>query len=133
MFNNTQKIADPDDTLVTHQEDQRPTKKYDKCKLLARLIDDFHTYVEQNGASIVDHAERQRYDERVSTGFVESAVNQVLAKCFVKRQQMQWTKKGAHLLVQARTKVLNEEWEGCFRQQYPGFRPLPAEPLSMAA
>lgn len=57
----------------------------------------------------------------------------LLAKRMVKRQQMQWTKKGAHLLVQARTKVLKEEWEDCFRQHYPGFRPLPAEPLPMAA
>lgn len=45
---------------------------------------------------------------RVSTGFVEPTVNQVLAKRLVKRQQMQWTRKGAYLLVQARTKVLNE-------------------------
>lgn len=51
----------------------------------------------------------------------------------VKRQQMQWTKKGAHLLVQARTKVLNEEWEACFRQQYPEFRSVPAEAPPMAA
>ncbi len=50
----------------------------------------------------------------------------VPSKRRVKRQQRQWTKKGAHLLVQACTKVLNEEWEECFRQQYPGFRPLPA-------
>jgi len=119
--------------LATHQEDPLVARKYSKCKPLARLIADFHTYVEQNSGFIVDYAERYRYGERVSTGFVESAVTQVLAKRLVKRHQMQWTKKGAHLLVQARTKVLNEEWEACFRQQYPGFRPLPAEPLSMAA
>ena len=95
-------------------------RKYSKCKPLARLLADFHTYVEQNSGSVIDYSERHRYGERVSTGFVESAVNQVLAKCLVKRQQMQWTKKGAHLLVQARTKVLNEEWEDCLRQQYPG-------------
>ena len=89
--------------------------------------------MEQNSASIVDYSERHRYGERVSTGFVESAVNQVLAERLVKRQQMQWTKKGAHLLVQARTKVLSEKWEGCFRQQYPNFRPLPVQPLPMAA
>ena len=107
--------------------------KYSNCKPLARLIADFHTYVEQNSGFIVDYSERQRYGERVSTGFVESAVNQVLSKRMVKRQQMQWTRKGAHLLVQARTKVLNEEWEGCFRQQYPGFRSVPTEPLAMVA
>lgn len=81
----------------------------------------------------MDHTERHRYGERVSTGFVESAVNQVLAKRMVKRQQMQWTKKGAHLLVQVRTKVLNGDWEDYFRQQYPGLRPVPSEPLAMAA
>ena len=31
--------------------------------------------------------------------------------------------------VPARTKVLNQEWEDCFRQWYPGFRLLPVEPL----
>jgi hypothetical protein len=40
----------------------------------------------------------------------------------VKQQQMQWSKKGAHLLVQMRTKVLNNELEGLFRQWYPSFR-----------
>ena len=35
--------------------------------------------------------------------------------------------------MQARTKVLYEDWKDSFRQQYPGFRPLPAEPLPMAA
>ena len=76
---------------------------------------DFYTCVEQTSSFVVDYAERHRYGERVSTGFVAAAVNQVLAKRLVKRQQMQWTKKGAHLLVPARTKVLNQEWEGCFR------------------
>ena len=128
-----EKIMDLDDIVATHQDDPLVAKKYGKLKPLSRLIADFQTYVEQNSSFIVDYSERHHYGERVSTGFVESAVNQVLAKRLVKRQQMQWTKKGAHLLVQARAKVLNEEWEDCFRQQYPGFRPLPAEPLPMAA
>jgi hypothetical protein len=33
----------------------------------------------------------------------------------VKHQQMQWTKRGAHLLLQIHTRVLNEEWEDTFR------------------
>ena len=127
------KIMDLDDILATHQDDPLVVKQYGKLKPLARLIADFQTYVEQNSGFIVDYSERHHYGERVSTGFVESAVNQVLAKRLVKRQQMQWTKKGAHLLVQARTKVLNEEWEDCFRQQYPGFRAVPAETMQMAA
>ena len=41
----------------------------------------------------------------------------------VKKQQMQWTLKGAHLLLQTRTKVLNNELEDVFRRWFPPFRP----------
>lgn len=44
----------------------------------------------------------------------------------MKKQQMQWTLRGAHLLLQARTKVLNNELEETFRQWYPRFRPKAA-------
>jgi hypothetical protein len=40
----------------------------------------------------------------------------------VKKQQMQWTPEGAHLLLQVRTAVINEEWEDTFRIWYPQFR-----------
>jgi hypothetical protein len=60
--------------------------------------------------------------ERIASGFVESAVNQVVSKRMVKRQQMEWTPRGAHLLLQVRTRVFNEEWEDTFRRWYPGFR-----------
>jgi hypothetical protein len=35
---------------------------------------------------------------------------------------MEWSKRGAHLLLQIRTRVLNDEWEETFRTWYPGFR-----------
>jgi hypothetical protein len=41
----------------------------------------------------------------------------------VKRQQMQWTERGAHLLLQTRTRVLNGELEETLRRWYPKFRP----------
>jgi hypothetical protein len=42
--------------------------------------------------------ERYRDGERLSMGFVESMVNQVISKRFCTRQQMQRTPRGAHLL-----------------------------------
>jgi hypothetical protein len=60
-------------------------------------------------------------------------MNYVLAKRFTKRQQMQWSLKGAHLLPQTRNMVLNEELEQTFRDWYPGFRSTAAEDLSQAA
>ncbi len=53
---------------------------------------------------------------------MESTVNQVVSRRFVKKQQMQWTPRGAHLLLQTRTKVLNDELEDVFRRWYPQFR-----------
>jgi len=52
---------------------------------------------------------------------VESTINQVVSKRFVKKQQMQWTPRGAHLLLQTRTKVLNNDLEDVFRSWYPQF------------
>ena len=37
-------------------------------------------------------------------------------------QQMRWTQRGAHLLLQIRTKVLNGDLEDVFRRWYPQFR-----------
>jgi hypothetical protein len=58
---------------------------------------------------------------------VESAINQVVSKRFVKKQSMQWTLRGAHLLLQTRTEVLNGELDEVFRRWYPHFRLEPRE------
>ena len=54
--------------------------------------------------------------------FNQSTINQMVSRRFVKKQQMQWTLRGAHLLLQTRTKVLNNELEEVFRRWYPQFR-----------
>lgn len=48
--------------------------------------------------------------------------HQVVSKRFVKTQQMQWTPRGAHLLLQTRTTVVNNDLEDAFRRWYPRFR-----------
>jgi hypothetical protein len=70
--------------------------------------------------------ERRRQGETISTAFVESIINQVVSRRFVKKQQMGWTLRGAHLLLQTRTKVLNNELEEVFRRWYPRFRAIAA-------
>jgi hypothetical protein len=47
---------------------------------------------------------------------VESTVNQVISKRFCKKPQMAWTPRGAHLLLQIRTRVLNGDWEATCRE-----------------
>jgi hypothetical protein len=43
-------------------------------------------------------------------------VNRMVSKRFCKRQQMQWTLRGAHLLAQIRTRVFNGDREATFRE-----------------
>jgi hypothetical protein len=46
-------------------------------------------------------------------------VNQVISKRFVKKQQMRWSKRGAHFLLQVRAQVLNEDLRPTFERWYP--------------
>jgi hypothetical protein len=55
----------------------------------------------------------------ITTAFVESLVNALLSKRFAKKQSMQWTPEGAHLLLQVRTSTLNGDLAAAFRQWYP--------------
>jgi hypothetical protein len=52
----------------------------------------------------------------------ESAVNQIIGKRFVKKQQMKWSKHSAHLLQQVRTHVLNGDFRDRFCRWYPGMK-----------
>ena len=93
---------------------------------LATGLAEFETYIENNQDFIPNFGERYRQGETISTAFVESTINQVVSRRFVKKQQMHWTLRGAHLLLQTRTKVLNNELEEVFRRWYPQFRPKSA-------
>ena len=108
--------------------------KDQNSRKLLKGVEELHTYIERNQRFVPNYGERYRNGERIASGFVESAVNQVVSKRMVKHQQMQWTQRGAHLLLQIRTRVLNEEWEDVFRHWYPGFRPQTEEqPVKKAA
>jgi hypothetical protein len=81
-----------------------------------------------------NYGERYRHGEAIATGFVEPTVNQVVSKRFCKKQQMQWTKRGAHLLLQTRVKTLNQELGVVFQRWYPDLQledgSLEEEPLA---
>ena len=68
---------------------------------------------------IPNYGDRYRHGEKISTAFAESAVNQVVTKRMVKKQQMRWTESGAHNLLQVRTKVLDDQLLETFVRWYP--------------
>ena len=89
-----------------------------KTKLAAKLEEALE-YFYKNQEFIVNYGDRYRHGDPISTGFVESAVNQVVSKRFVKKQQMAWSDRNAHDLLQVRTAVLNDELRERFEHWYP--------------
>jgi hypothetical protein len=94
---------------------------------MAKAIGEFDSYLRANAERIPNYSERRRAGEAISTAFAESAVNQVISKRMVKKQQMRWTPRGAHLLLQVRTRVLNDQLAGDFHRWHPGFTHRPPE------
>jgi|SRR6266850_2526134 len=95
-----------------------------------KAVEEFQTSSTNNQGFIPNDGERYRHGERISTGLVEATVHQVLSQRCCKKHQRGWTPRGAHLLRQIRTRVLNGDGEATFREWYPGFC---AAPQPMAA
>jgi hypothetical protein len=89
---------------------------------LQRHISELLGYLERNQDMLVHYAARRRQGEPISTAFVESAVNEIVAKRMNKKQQMRWSRTTVQPFLDVRTAVLNETLEDAFRHRYPGFR-----------
>jgi hypothetical protein len=103
---------------------------------LARLVKataGLATYIANNTAAIADYAERWDHGEIISTAFAESTVDLVVSRRFAKKQQMQWSKKGAHLLLQTRTRTLDGTLHDLFTSWYPVMPANDVQPAPLAA
>lgn len=96
--------------------------KYANRRKFRRHLSEMLTYVQNNRFMIPNYGEKYRYGETITTAFVESTINEVVAKRMAKRQQMQWTHEGAHSLLQTRTAVLNGDLHKTFRRWYPDLK-----------
>jgi hypothetical protein len=85
-----------------------------------RASHEFATYIADKTGSLINYGERFRAGERISSCLAESTVNAVISKRFAKRQQMQWTPRGAHLLLQTRSRALDSILRPLFERWYPG-------------
>src|SRR5882672_8210265 len=106
-IDNLELLLDNDDELTA------------KRRSILKALRDFRIYITANTRLIPNYGERYRYSKTIATGFVESTVNQIVSKRCVKKQQMRWSPRGAHLVLQMRTRVLNEELQQTFQRWYP--------------
>ena len=93
---------------------------YPNLGKFVRATHEFAVYIATNAGSLINYGERFRAGEQISSCLAESTVNAVISKRFAKRQQMQWTKRGAHLLLQTRTRALDGTLRPLFERWYPG-------------
>src|SRR5215510_9526799 len=107
------KIDDLETSIAPFSESYPPFPR------LVKALSALRTYIVNNRHLIPNYDKRYRNGEPIATGFVESTVNEVVSKRFCKKQQMQWSKEGAHLLLQTRVRTLNEELAGIFKRWYP--------------
>ncbi len=91
-----------------------------EAQKLARTLHEFERYIRTNRSSIPNYGDRYRNEEAISSAVAESTVNQIVSKRFVKKQQMRWTRRGAHHLLQIRTRVLDDTLSTTFLCWYPG-------------
>jgi hypothetical protein len=63
------------------------------------MVQEFGTYIDNNRGFIPNYGERYRCGETISTAFAESTINWVVSNRMVKKQQVRWTKMGAHMLL----------------------------------
>jgi hypothetical protein len=118
------------DDLETSMEPFRET--YTRFPQLVKALSQLRTYIVNNRLVIPNDGERYRKGEAIATGFVESTVHEVVSKRFCKKQQMQWSKEGAHLLLQTRVRTLNGELGAIFKRWYPDMD-LEVEEIPIAA
>ena len=75
------------------------------------------TYIRSNRTAIVNYGARYRSGQRVATSLAEFAVNSLVAKRMVKDQQMRWSLRGAHLMLQVRAAMTNGNLRERLREQ----------------
>ena len=103
-------------------------------KKLAHSLTDMIRYFELNSDSMPDYGKRYRAGQRISTGFVESAVNEIVSKRMVKKQQMRWNRYTVQSFLDVRIQVLNGTLEDAFRHWHKDFRPIADQPkLALSA
>jgi hypothetical protein len=76
-------------------------------RTVARLLGDLETYVSGQADVIIDYATARRCEEPISTAITESTVQWLLHRRMNAQQQMRWSPRGAHLMLQVRTAVVN--------------------------
>ena len=77
------------------------------AKYLVARCAELHSYIETTEGALIDYGLRYRAGTPISTSRADGTVNQLVSARMNKRQQMRWSRRGAHRLLQVRVAVLD--------------------------
>jgi hypothetical protein len=119
---------------VYHWSQAKGFRHVEGMRPLQHHLHELLAYLEANQSALVNYAARRRSGEPISTAFVESAVNEIVSRRMIKKQQMRWNRWTVQPFLDVRVAVLNGTLESSFRRLYPGFRPAnDSSPIRAAA
>lgn len=78
-------------------------------KRVDKHLETLETYIRRNQRSVVNYGARHRSGARIATSPAEATVKRLVAKRFVKKQQMRWSRSGERYLLKVRAAVLNAD------------------------
>ena len=80
------------------------TKKRSKLK-------DLHDYLENNQDYLVNYQKRQEQNQTFTSQVAETHIDAIINERHKKSKKMQWTREGAHNVLQVRGSMASDEWK----------------------
>jgi hypothetical protein len=119
---------------LLHWLDYRHVRDTRGASAARRHIGDLIEYLHANRGALVNYGQRRHDGLAISTAFVESAVNEILSKRMIKKQQMRWNRWTVQPFLDVRIAVLNNTLRGSFQRRYPAFQtPNNSQAIPLAA
>lgn len=78
-----------------------------KCSKLKGLQD----YLQNNRKYLVNYGEREKANQVFTSQVAESHIDSIINARHKRKQKMQWTREGAHNVLQIRDQMVSNEWE----------------------
>ena len=70
-----------------------------------------YDYLKHNQAYLVNYAEREQQHKPYTSQVAETHIDSIINERYKKSKKMQWTREGAHNVLQIRGKITSNEWD----------------------
>ena len=87
---------------------------------ITKLLEQLYEYIERNKKYLGNHRERKVAGLPFTSTMAESSVNCLINTRQKGNQKMQWSRQGAHDVLQIRTSIFSKSWTNDWNQAQQG-------------